>query len=328
MVRVYERGKAGMNIGVFGIGGIGGYFGGKLTRLIKSGQANIYFIARGEHLSAIRENGLRLKTKDEGEFVCMPTLAADNPGKLPPLDICLICVKQYALKDAIVSLLPALTEKTILIPLQNGIDAYSKIRSVTDMGAVFPACVYIVTHRVSPGIVEQSGGGCNIILGPDPKKPGISGDETVRLLADAGINCRWSENNLEEIWRKFMFVGPYSLVLAAENLTYGQVFGSEKASGLIRGIIDEIFEISRAEGIKLSADSREAAFEKARTFPYGGKTSFQLDFSDPTRPDERETFGQAVIDLGRHYSVPTPVTESVYMRLMALSPNKITRAQG
>ncbi|MGE4484318.1 MAG: ketopantoate reductase family protein [Oscillospiraceae bacterium] len=316
-----------MNIGIFGMGGIGGYFGGKLTRLIKSGDANIYFIARGEHLAAIRENGLTLKTKDEGEYVCVPTLATDNPGKLPQLDICLICVKQYALKSAVASLLPAITENTILVPLQNGIDAYSKIRSVTDKGTIFPACVYIVTHRTAPGTVEQSGGGCNIILGPDPKKPEIPGDETVRLLTGAGITCRWSERNLEEVWSKFMFVAPFSLVLTADDLTYGQVFESDRASGLIHGIIDEIFEISRAEGIKLPEDSKEAAFEKARNFPYGGKTSFQLDFSDPEKQDERETFGQAVIDLGRHYSVPTPVTDSVYRRLMSMSPKTNIIAQ-
>jgi len=312
-----------MDIGVFGVGGVGGYFGGKLAAAAGRTGDRVFFTARGAHLAAILDRGLTLKTKDEGVIRCRPAAASADPADFPPLDMCLLCVKQYALEDAVRALLPVITEKTVLIPLLNGVDAYDKIRSVTDRGVVFPACVYIVTHREEPGVVEQSGGGCNIIFGPDPNRPEAGGEEVVRAFADAGIQCSWSGDAQREIWSKFMFVGPMSLVMALMDLTYGQVYDNAAAGETVRAIIDEVWKVCRASGVDMPESEKEIAFNKARGFPYGGRTSFQLDYADPDKMDERDTFGGAVTQLGRKYGVPTPCTDAVCRQL----DNKIGRKE-
>ena len=88
-----------MNVGIIGVGGVGGYFGGKICRLASMNDANIFFVARGEHLDEIRKKGLHVSTATEGEWICSPTMATDRIDELPILDICLLCVKSYDLKN-------------------------------------------------------------------------------------------------------------------------------------------------------------------------------------------------------------------------------------
>ena len=108
-----------MNIAFIGIGGVGGYFGGKIAQLLnnKTCDINLYYIARGEHLNVIKEKGLKLKTSSHGEFICIPTLATDNYNELPILDYCFICVKQYDLENSLLHLKNKISEDTQIIPL-------------------------------------------------------------------------------------------------------------------------------------------------------------------------------------------------------------------
>src|SRR5881409_4051472 len=109
------------NIGIIGVGGVGGYFGGKLCSLLhNSSDYSIFFVARGEHLRAIQKAGLRLDSETDGELVCKPSLATDDFLKLPPLDLCLLCVKEFDLAPALFSLKPHIGNGTVLLPLLNG----------------------------------------------------------------------------------------------------------------------------------------------------------------------------------------------------------------
>src|SRR5512133_3463805 len=116
-----------MNIGIIGVGGVGGYFGGKICRLV-SHDINVYFVARGGHLEEIRKHGLHVSTTSEGEWVCKPTLATDCIDDLPVLDTCLLCVKSYDLKNVVSQLQNRVSASTLIIPLLNGIDIYDRIR--------------------------------------------------------------------------------------------------------------------------------------------------------------------------------------------------------
>ena len=155
------------------MGGVGGYFGGKLCRLQSSG-ISVSFIARGDHLRAIQECGLLLSSEDEGELVCKPALVTDDFESLPRLDLCLICVKEFDLSSILSRLEPVTGEETIFLPLLNGVDVYSRIRTVIKKGIVLPACVYVGTHIERPGKVSQKGGACKILFGPDPQRSAFS----------------------------------------------------------------------------------------------------------------------------------------------------------
>lgn len=305
------------NIAFIGIGGVGGYFGGKMTQLLNDNDSdiNIFFIARGKHLKKIQENGLVLKTKNEGTLKCIPTLATDNCEELPKLDACFICVKQYALEEAIKKILPNLDIHTKIIPLLNGVDIYDRIRKITNLGVVYPACVYVGTHIESHGVVEQNGGACTIIFGQDPNNKTIHADDICELMDKAKIKFEWSSKHAEAIWSKYMFIAAYGLVTASEKKTLGEVLSDEKLSVKVKGIMKEIELISKAENIKLPNDIVESSYLMAKNFPYDAKTSFQRDFEIKDKSDERELFGQTIIDLGLKHCIDTTITKSVYQKL-------------
>ncbi len=305
------------NIAFLGVGGVGGYFGGKMTGLLNDSESdiNIFFIARGKHLKAIKEKGLTLQTKTEGTLKCIPTLATDDCEELPKLDICFICVKQYDLEDAIKKVLPKLDTNTKIIPLLNGIDIYERIRKITDKGIIFPACVYVGTHIKSYGIVEQNGGACTITFGQDPNCNDINADDVCELMSKAKIKFEWSNKHIEAIWSKYMFIAAYGLVTASENKTLGEVLDNEESSQKVKGIMKEIELISKAENIRLPDNIVESSYLMAKKFPYEAKTSFQRDYELKEKPDERELFGQTIIDLGAKHGIDTTATKSVYQEL-------------
>ena len=308
------------NVAFLGVGGVGGYFGGKMTQLLNNNKSdiNIYFIARGEHLKAIQENGLVLKTKTDGILKCIPTLATDHCEELPKLDICFICVKQYALEDAVRKILPKLDTDTKIVPLLNGIDIYDRIRKITDKGIIFPACVYVGTHIESYGVVEQNGGTCTIILGQDPNRKDVNADDICELMGKAKIKFEWSSKHIEAIWSKYMFISAYGLVTASENKTLGEVLDDEESSKKVKGIMKEIEMISKAENIRLPDDIVDSSYIMAKNFPYETKTSFQRDFELKDKLDERELFGQTIIDLGIKHNIDTTLVKSVYQKLNSM----------
>ncbi len=131
-----------MKIGIVGIGGVGGYLGGKLARKYgQSGKHDIIFIARGEHLSAIKKNGLKLFTK-EGDYVVKPTLATDNPAEAGIFDLVFFGVKSYSLMSSAKQVIGNITKDTVMIPLLNGVDIADRLQSILPDAKILPGCVY------------------------------------------------------------------------------------------------------------------------------------------------------------------------------------------
>ena len=155
-----------MKIAVVGLGGVGGYFGGKIARKYAgSPEHGVVFIARGAHLAAIRRDGLLLKTVEE-EFRVKPDLATDNPSEAGRCDLILFSVKEYDLEAAATALIPLLHEKTIVLPVLNGVDIAERLRSILPRGVVLSGCVYISAFIEAPGVVRQVGGACRLLFGP------------------------------------------------------------------------------------------------------------------------------------------------------------------
>lgn len=303
-------------IAIIGIGGVGGYFGGKIAHaLTNSKEHEVYFVARGNHLEEIKRNGLLLKTNLEGEFRCVPTLATDNISDLPALDICFICVKQYDLTPVLEQLRAKITPQTKVVPLLNGVDIYERIRNVVHDGIVFPACVYVGTHIAAPGIVEQSGGSCTIIFGKDPKFPHIDAQDICQIFDASAIKYEWTRRHIEAIWEKFMFIASYGLVTACYDKTLGEVYATEEYVQRVKIIMDTIFRISKAMKIDLGDDIVEQSYKKAALFPFETKTSFQRDYEQKEKPDERELFGGSIITLGKKYGIDVSAVQEIYQLL-------------
>lgn len=307
-----------MNVGVIGIGGVGGYFGGKLTQLLGTAEhdsLHIYFIARNQHLDAIKRNGLLLGTVEEGDMVCHPTLATDDFAELPELDLCLLCVKAYDLDNALKYLGKKIKADTVIIPLLNGVDIYERIRKHLTQGIVYPSCVYVGTHIEHFGKVTQNGGSCTILLGEDPWHPGTVPKPTLELFAAARIKYQWNRDPYPEIWRKYIFIAAYGMVTAGENAPIGRVLEDKELRGRVLGIMSEIVDIARRQGVDLPEDVVQASFNQGQNFPYETKTSFQRDFEQGGKPNEGMLYGDTIVRMGESAGVGTPITRMVNAKL-------------
>jgi 2-dehydropantoate 2-reductase len=297
-----------LKIGVIGVGGIGGYFGSKLCRLISAQGAEVYFVARGEHLDAMRRNGLLVQTVAEGEWTCHPTLATDDFQALPVLDLCLVCVKAYDLQNAARRLRHCVSDVTAVIPLLNGIDIYERMRKELEVARIFPACTYIGARIASPGKIAQRGGDCKIQCGGDPQRLGIQPQPVFEVFAQSGIAYEWFDDISSELWRKYIFIASLGMVQASFDKTLGQVMESPELSRYLQSVMEEITALGRSKGIDLPADIVAVNLRRARTFAYKTKTSFQRDFERADRPDERDILTGTILRLGKQLGVDTPVT--------------------
>lgn len=309
-----------MNIGVIGLGGIGGYFGGKICRWGSNPETQVHFVARGPHLAAIQANGLQVDTATDGDWVCHPASATDRISDLPPLDLILVCVKSYDLQGVVRQLNDKISPSTIVLPLLNGVDIYERIRQDMPAGRIFPACVYIGTRIESPGKVVQSGGPCEILMGNDPRSSEPVPAWLLKLLDTSHIAYTNSDNVDGLIWKKYMFIAAFGMVTAAWNKTFGQIMESTDLSQAVLGVMTEINALASCKGIHLPDDTIQKTFQKGGDFPYDTKTSFQRDFERPDRPDERDLFGGTILRLGDECGVKTPISQELWQKINQIKP--------
>lgn len=302
---------------IFGSGGVGGYFGAKIAVAANSGQADgvgVDVIARGEHLNAIQKNGITVLSPQQ-TIQARPAMAVDDVSKLAGPDLWLLCVKSYDLASALEAMLPKVKPTTIIIPLLNGVDIYTRIRSVLNSGIVLPACVYVGVHILEPGVIQQNGGDGKILLGNDPQYPDFSSRDVEKFLRKTGINYTWSADPRPAIWEKYIFIAAYGLVTAATGLTLGETAQNPDTNRQVRSIMQEISALAQCRGIQLREDIIETAMAKAEKFPFKTKTSLQRDVELKGRKNEGDLYGGTIIKEGKDLGIATPVTRTIYARI-------------
>ncbi|MGF1638473.1 MAG: ketopantoate reductase family protein [Cyclobacteriaceae bacterium] len=301
-----------MKICFYGVGGVGGYFGALVGNHFKD-EHEIYFVARGSHKEAICAEGLILK-KDgvETEINFSPDLCTDNPASLPICDIIVLSVKAYDLPNAAREIANIAHDKTIILPLLNGVDIYERIREQLKIGIVLPSCVYVGTHIERPGVIYQRGGSCKIFMGNDPAHPALYPEALVKILDASEIDFSWEKDVNISIWSKYIFIAAFGLVTATFEKTLGQVLDSPELSRLTKAIMQEVEALARRTEISLSTDIVDASFNKAHQFPPETKTSFQRDVESKGKVNEMDLFGGTIIRLSDQYDIPVPQTRHVY----------------
>ncbi len=314
------RPEKSLHLCVFGVGGVGGYFGGRLARWL-AGQTSpawqVHFVARGAHLAAIKSSGLVLNTP-EARFVCRPTSASEDLRDLPAPDVVLTCVKSYDLDEALRQVAGHCHADTVVIPLLNGVDIHARIRAHLPEARVLPACVFVGTHLDRPGEVSQRGGDGAIVVGSDPDHPGFLPEDFLALLGDARVRYRWCDDARPAVWEKFVFIAAFGLVTAASRMSLGEVLGDERLLADVRGIMNEVVVLAEREGVALDPQAISNAMVRATGFPFETRTSFQRDI-EGGGPNEGDLFGGTILRLGKQVGVATPTTHRVYARVLHLS---------
>src|SRR3954470_20543111 len=150
-----------MKIVMMGSGGVGGFFGG---RLAKAGY-DVTFIARGKHLAAMRENGLTIESKAQGDIHIPKVKATDDPASVGIADLVILSVKLWDTEDAARSILPMIGPDTGVVSLQNGVIKDDILKSVLEEKHVMGGVGYVATHISRPGVIDQVGTMQRIIVG-------------------------------------------------------------------------------------------------------------------------------------------------------------------
>jgi 2-dehydropantoate 2-reductase len=307
-----------LNVCVIGVGGVGGYFGGKLTHtfsLKPDSSVNIFFVARGKHLEAIRQNGLVLKSPEFGSITCQPTLATERINELPEIDIFLICVKGYDLMDVATSMRDRIKQNTVILPLLNGADIQERLRNRIKTGMILPACVYVSSYVEEPGVVVQIGKPGKIIFGRDPEHPDYTPEELFRLFEKSSIVYEWKDDANPAIWEKYIFIASLGLISARYNRTLGEILEEPSLKEEVIGIMNEIYSIILKRNIGLPDGIVDLSLKKAAMFPRDTQTSLQRDIHQKKGKSELELFGGTIIDLGKKLGIPTPTTQKIYREL-------------
>jgi len=274
-----------MRIGIIGIGGVGGYYGGKLAmKYAGTGEHEVIFYARGAHLAAIRKDGLKLVTVD-GECTVRPTLATDNPAEMGKLDLAIVCTKSYGLEEAAKAVAGNLRDDSVVLPLLNGVDITDRLRAVLPRGIVLCGGVFISSAIQGPGLVKQVGGTGQLFFGPAEKADVEKFRPIEALLKGAGIKAELSADALLPLWTKYIFIGPMAGVTSLAGKPFGEVLGNADDRATVEGMMREVEAVARKKGVNFPADIVQSSLGKAAAFAPTTKTSMQLDYERGNRTE-------------------------------------------
>ncbi|MCW3120839.1 MAG: 2-dehydropantoate 2-reductase [Flavipsychrobacter sp.] len=299
---------------IAGIGGVGGYFGGLLAQHYHySKDVDVYFLARGEHLKEIQANGLTV-VKGDTRFSAIPKLATDNPADIGVADFIIVCTKSYDLEKTVEQLGPCINNETIILPLLNGVDSRERIKNILPHNLVLDGCVYIVARIVQAGVVENAGNIQALYFGSDNFE-----DKRLQLLEsifrDAGIEATRSQNILQVLWEKYIFISPTATATSFFNNSIGALVTDDEKLKTVTALVEEVKQLANAKQVRVSEDITEKSINKLKAMPFEATSSLHRDFKDGKANTELDSLTGFVVQMSKMYNLNTPVYDQVYEQL-------------
>ncbi len=298
-----------MKIAVMGTGGVGGYFGG---RLAASGQ-DVTFIARGDHLRAIRELGLLVRSH-RGDFRVAPAQATDDPAAVGPVDAVMFCVKMWDTEAAAELVRPMVAWDTGIVSFQNGVDNEERLAAILGPEHVLGGVAYVMSGVAEPGVIQQSGPMAKLVFG---ELHGTATPRAEALLAachGAGIEAELTAEVHRALWTKFLFLCALSGMTTLARSPIGPILQDPDTRQMFIDCMREVEAVARARGIDLPPGILEEQTAFADSRPPEFTSSMYLDLERGNRM-ELEWLSGAVVRLGRELGVPTPVNRLIYAAL-------------
>ena len=301
-----------MRIAVFGTGGVGGYFGG---RLAEAGE-DVIFIARGDHLRAIKEKGLKVDSRN-GDFVIYPAAATDTVSDVGVVDLVLVGVKAWQVPEAARAMKPLVGANTTVLPLQNGVDAASQLVDTLGPESVIGGLCRIVSFVVEPGHIRHAGAMPSVIIGELDNRQSQRIATIEELFKRAGVEITIAKDIQVALWTKFLFIASFSGMGAIANAPAGILRTDPQWRKQMLQSMQEIYALAHARGINLPPDSVDKVMAFVDALQDDATSSMQRDIA-AGKPSELEAQNGAVVRMAHEAGIEVPTHALIYNTLRPL----------
>lgn len=300
-------------IGILGLGGVGGYFGGLLAKAYAESESiEIVFIARSETQKAIAENGLKV-ISDESEFVAFPNLVSNNPKVIGKLDYLICATKTYDIEESLLSIQKCIKKSTVILPLYNGVDAPDRIQILFPDNEVLQGCAYIVSYIKSPGVIIKLGHFEKLFFGS--MTASLSKLNSLQsIFENAGIQSHLSDTIEETVWEKFIFISPLASATSYLNQNIGEIINSETNRKFYVALLNEVTLVAAVKGLAIPNDIILQTIQKLQKSPQDATSSMHRDILAGNK-SELVSLTEFVIKEGEKYEVETPTYQLVFDKL-------------
>lgn len=298
-----------MKFAIVGSGAVGGYFGAKLAR---NGQ-DVTFIARGAHLAAIRQHGLRVESAKLGDFVVQAP-AHDATEPVGPVDVVVFAVKAYDNPGALALLPPLMGPDTVVLTLQNGVDSVDEVAAAVGQSRVLGGTTYVATALEAPGRIVQTGVHRSIIFGEvfgDTSRISARVQRIADVMVPADIQTTAVADGRIPIWDKFVYLAPFSGFTGAARLPIGGIWPDPHVRQMFYAAAHEVAALAAAEGVEISADRFDRLEEYMTNIPPTTRSSLLIDLEMGKRIEVEALQGAAVRRAARH-GLPLPIISTLY----------------
>jgi 2-dehydropantoate 2-reductase len=294
-----------MRIAVVGAGGVGGYFAARLAGT----DADVEVIARGAHLAAIREHGLRV-TSPRGDLDAK-LIATDNPSDVGAVDFVIFAVKSYDTDEAAAILPPLLGPETVVVSIQNGVDNEDRIARVIGADHVAGGVAFLLAEITKPGVIEHRGGPDRLVVGDLAGGPSARLRQLVDIANASGLNAELSPDIRAQLWSKFAFICAQAGTTAAARASIGAIRADPEGRRVFQAIVAEVAAVAKAEGIVLPDDLVDRHAGLADSLSPDARSSLHDDLVAGRRI-ELEALHGGVVRRAAATGVPAPVTATIY----------------
>ena len=300
-----------MRILVYGAGAVGGFFGGLLAH---AGE-DVHFVARGAQLEALRTSGLTIDSRRLGMIVVPSVSVFESAAAAGPADLVLVCVKTQQMAAILDDLSSAVGMHTVIVPLQNGVEADEQLASRFPEVAVLPAVVYVGATVDTPGTVSHVASG-TIGIGATRERDSAVLPAVRDVLAKTGLPVHISDDIQRERWHKLMWNAAFNSVSAITDRTPAELVSDPETRSLVIAIMHEVRAVGMACGVDLRTEDidKHIAWTESAS---GLRTSTMVD-RERGRPMESDGLIGVIVRKGRVRGVPTPCSAVVYTLLNAI----------
>ena len=295
-----------MRIAMMGSGAVGGYFGGRMA----AGGCDVTFIARGPHLKAIRERGLRIESAALGGVRFHPVNATDDPGDVGEVDYVIVGVKLWDSAAAADAMRPMVGPGTTVLSLQNGVET-TELEQVVGSQCLLGAVAFIGSAIEAPGVIRHVGTMQRVVIGERGGGSSARVERLLKALKRGGIDAEASDDIQRTIWGKFVFLVGLSAATTMLGAPLGRVREDPDAREVLLDAMRETAAVARARGIALEPGYARGRLEFVDGLPAEMTSSMHHDL-EQGNPLELHWLSGAVVRFGRELRVATPVNLKVY----------------